>query len=94
MAEKVPIVILAQWNNEGARAAADGGEPNEHQIRESGSISQDADRIVFLVPKKPEPGYMPEILPYRLIVRKNRNGPRGSVEIGFDGALTRFVEVD
>lgn len=93
MSERVPIGVLAQWNNEGAKAAAEGGEPNEHQIRESGSISQDADRIVFLVPKKPEPGYVPEILPYRLIVKKNRNGPRGAVEIGFHGALTRFVEV-
>jgi replicative DNA helicase len=91
MSERVSIVILAQWNNEGAKAATDGGEPSEHQIRESGSISQDADRIVFLVPKKPEPGDLSEIMPYRLIVKKNRNGPRGFVEIGFDGSLTRFV---
>jgi len=92
--ERVPVVVLAQWNNEGAKAAADGGEPGEYQIRESGSISQDTDRIVFLVPKKAEPGFIPEIRPYRLICKKNRNGPPGAVEIGFDGALTRFVEVN
>ena len=94
MAERVPLLILAQWNNEGAKAASDGGEPGAHQIRESGSISQDADRLVYLVPKKADPGFTPEIVPYRLIVKKNRNGPQGAVEIGFDGALTRFVEAD
>jgi replicative DNA helicase len=93
MAEKVPILALAQFSNKGSEAVADGAEPGEFHIRESGSISQDADRIVFLLPKKLEPGYTPEIRPYRLIVKKTRNGPQGAVEIGFDGALTRFIEV-
>ncbi len=86
----LPVLSLVQWSNEGARAAQDGQEPGLHSIRESGAIAQDSDVVIFLVPQKQQPGENGGKRPYRLVVKKNRSGPTGSVDVLFDPRRTIF----
>ncbi len=63
-------------------------------LRESGSIEQDADIVLFLYrdeyynPEQARPGVA------ECIVAKNRHGQTGSFELGFEGRFTRFVGLD
>lgn len=86
----LPVLSLVQWSNEGARAAQEGQEPGLHSIRESGAIAQDSDVVIFLVPQKQQPGENSGKRPYRLVVKKNRSGPTGSVDVLFDPRRTIF----
>lgn len=86
----VPVLSLTQWSNEGAKAAHMGEEPGLHSIRESGAIAQDSDVVIFLVPQKQQPGDISPKRLYRLVVKKNRSGPTGAVEVLFDPKRTLF----
>lgn len=88
----VPVLMLSQMNREiekrsGARAA----KPKLSDLRESGSIEQDADTVMFLH-RDPDPmtGQPPKEGPAELIVAKQRNGPTGSIELYYRGHITRF----
>lgn len=74
----VPVLALCQLNRE-----ADGTEPRLANLRDSGSIEQDADVVLFL---------HREETATKLIVAKHRHGETGSVQLRFDGATTRFSE--
>jgi replicative DNA helicase len=66
-------------------------QPTLSDLRESGSIEQDADLVFFIV--RPEVDY-PNVDEYRgkaqLIIAKHRNGPLGKVEMTFLGESTSF----
>ena len=68
--------------------------PVMSDIRDSGSIEQDADAIVFLYrddyyhPQTTEPGIA------EVIVAKQRNGPQGTVKVGWQGERTRFHDLE
>jgi replicative DNA helicase len=87
----VPVVVLSQLNR-GAEGR-EGHRPRMSDLRESGSIEQDADVIMLLHREdyyhrgeaEYEENNMAEV-----IVAKQRNGPTGTVELIFDGRLTRF----
>lgn len=74
----VPVLALCQLNRE-----ADGTEPRLSNLRDSGSIEQDADVVLFL---------HRETTATKLIVAKHRHGETGSVALRFDGSTTRFSE--
>lgn len=89
----VPVVVLSQLNrrldDRGAAAA-----PKLSDLRESGSIEQDADVVVLLhKPKKEVAGtdgsYDPTI-EVSAIIAKQRNGPTGEVSLVFLRGCTRF----
>jgi len=89
----VPVVVLAQLNRESEKEKR---QPRISDLRESGSIEQDAD-VVLLLSKtregiKDEGGELDENHAVRreLIVAKNRNGPVGWVDIVFNKKITRF----
>lgn len=63
----IPVVVCSQLNRDNAR---EGREPSLHDLRGSGSIEQDADRVVFLSPKTGADG---ERL-VKMTVGKNREG--------------------
>jgi replicative DNA helicase len=77
----LPIIALAQLNREAERR----GEPKLSDLRESGSIEQDADIVLLLHRDKENPDE-----PARLIVAKQRNGPVGPIQLRFDGERTTF----
>ena len=90
---KIPIVVLCQVKRE-----VKNDKPTLSDLRESGSIEQDADLVMFLhrVNKKEDrdedvPG--PEGQEMDVIIAKNRNGPIGDIKLMFLPAYTRFESV-
>lgn len=85
----IPIVALSQ-----VRRDAEGKRPTLSDIRESGSIEQDADVVMFLhrereTEKRPD-AERSRAITTELIVAKQRNGPVGTVEIVFLPSYTKF----
>lgn len=82
-----PVVALSQLNR--SPELREGRKPRLSDLRESGSIEQDAD-VVLLV-NRPE-AYDPEDRPgeAEIIVAKHRNGKTGSFWLGFEGDFSRF----
>jgi replicative DNA helicase len=88
----IPIVALSQLKRE-----AEGKQPTLADLRESGSIEQDADLILFLHRDRESNKSKEEqspVLETELIVAKQRNGPVGKVEIAFLPAFTRFESIE
>ncbi|OGC45430.1 replicative DNA helicase [candidate division WWE3 bacterium RBG_19FT_COMBO_34_6] len=84
---KVPVLALSQLS----RAVEQrGGEkrPQLSDLRDSGSIEQDADIVIFLYRPDEE-----DRENAKLIVAKHRNGPTGEIDLYFKADRTRFFEV-
>jgi replicative DNA helicase len=91
---EVPVVALSQLSR-GPEARTD-KRPMLSDLRDSGSIEQDADIVMFLYrPEYYAPPEKREELEGKteLIVGKQRNGPTGVVELFFQKAYTRFDSV-
>ena len=88
----VPVLVAAQLSR--AVEARKDHRPMLSDLRESGAIEQDADVVAFLYRDE---YYFPETLKKGLaevIIAKQRNGPTGTVELVFLGALTKFVNME
>jgi replicative DNA helicase len=96
----LPVVCLAQLNR--ASEQREGNRPRMADLRESGSIEQDADVIILLhredyyhvqdenwAIENPD-----KIGVAELIIAKQRNGPTGVVKLKWDAATTRFKNLD
>ena len=84
----IPVVALSQVTRD-----SEGKRPTLANIRESGSIEQDADVVIFLHRNRGEQAENPEHannVETELIVAKQRNGPVGTVRIAFVPRYTRF----
>jgi replicative DNA helicase len=87
----VPVIALSQLS----RAVEQrGGKPRLSDLRDSGSIEQDADVVMFIhredkINKESERPNIAEIM-----IEKHRNGPVGSAELYFDGQHVRFLNLD
>lgn len=86
----VPVVAVAQLNR-GPEARAD-HRPLLADLRESGSLEQDADVVLLL--NRPE-YYDPDDRPGEadIIVAKHRNGPTDTIPVVFQGAQARFANM-
>lgn len=98
---KVPVVLLSQLNRESEK---DGRQPRVSDLRESGSIEQDADVVLLLArprgtSEEDERASVDEddvtpagfsLVERELIIAKQRNGPVGVVHLLFDRRLTKF----
>jgi replicative DNA helicase len=89
---KVPVIAISQLSR--APEARPDKRPILSDLRESGSIEQDADIVMFLYrddyyKKDSEKPGIAEI-----IVAKHRNGPTGTVDLLFRKELTRFENLD
>lgn len=91
---RIPVVVLAQLNRQMFTRAD--GMPWLSDLRESGSIEQDADKVLLIYrPSKakleldPESGYNARnLLVYKL--EKHRNGPCGNVYLSHNDSFSRF----
>lgn len=87
-----PVLALSQLNRECERRPDK--RPQLSDLRDSGSIEQDADRVLMLY----RDGYYNEDVENPDItdvyVRKNRHGPVGSVELRFDMKTMSFASVE
>ena len=87
-----PVIALSQLSRAPEQRADH--RPMLSDLRESGSIEQDADLVMFLYRdeyynKETEDKNMAEC-----IVAKHRNGPVGTVKMAFLGALSKFGDLD
>ena len=89
----VPVVVLSQLNRSPEGRESTGHKPRMSDLRESGSIEQDADVVMLLhredYYRKNEDGYEPNNTA-ELIIAKQRNGPTGTVKLVFREKITRF----
>jgi replicative DNA helicase len=90
----LPIIVIAQLNRQPDTRLKEGGRPRLSDLRESGSIEQDADLVGLLV--RPEyyetddEGKQERAGEAELIIAKQRNGPTGDVPLSFLKQYTRF----
>lgn len=87
----VPLVVLSQLNR--APEGREGHRPRMSDLRESGSIEQDADVVMLLHREdyyhRGEPDYVPNNAA-ELIIAKQRNGPTDKVDLIFRERFARF----
>ena len=93
---EVPVVALSQLNRE--VEGRTGKRPQLSDLRESGSIEQDADIVILLdrsmTPEEAERQDRPDLGITQFIIAKNRSGPLGAVDMRFDGETIKFYEID
>ena len=87
----VPVVALSQLSR--AVEARQDKKPIMSDLRESGSLEQDADIVMFIYR---EEYYKPDTEKKsiaEIIIAKQRNGPTGVIELGFLKEFTKFVNL-
>jgi replicative DNA helicase len=90
---QIPVIALAQLNR-GVEGRSD-RKPMLSDLRESGSIEQDADVIMMLYREDYYDKENPEKQgAAKVIIAKNRNGPTGDVDLRFDGKFNLFRDAD
>jgi len=88
---RVPVVALAQLNR-GPEQRQD-KKPLVSDLRESGSIENDADIVVLLHREDVHERESPRAGEADLIVGKHRNGPTATITVAFQGHYSRFVDM-
>ena len=96
---KVPVLVCAQLSR-GTEQKGKSHRPALADLRESGSIEQDADIVLFLYRDKyydnekgdGESESDPNLS--ECIIAKNRHGETDTIKLHFDGQFTRFTAVD
>ena len=96
----IPVVCCAQLSR-GTEGRGKSHKPQLSDLRESGSIEQDADIVMFLYRPDYYKGEVPEDKQdeideslTELIVAKNRHGQTGTIQLTFDKEFTRFRAVE
>ena len=79
----IPVIILAQLNR-----GAEGRKPLLSDLKESGSIEEDADMVVLLSKDDAEPGML------TVDLQKARDGATGYFNVGWDGEYMRIRNLD
>ena len=96
---KVPVLACAQLSR-GTETKGKSHKPALSDLRDSGSIEQDADIVLFLYRdtyydnEKAEDEDRSDPNKSECIIAKNRHGGLGSVDLFFDGQYTRFTSLD
>ena len=87
----VPVIALSQLNR---AVESRGGKPRLSDLRDSGSIEQDADVVMFIhrEDKYNKNSDKPNIA--EIMIQKHRNGPIGSCDLYFDEKRVSFLDID
>ena len=94
----IPIICCAQLNRGTESRSGDGKKPTLADLRDSGSIEQDADIVLFLyrdeyykdISGSDSQGSADSANTAEVIVAKNRHGSVGNVKMGWIGQFTKF----
>lgn len=85
---KIPVVAMSQLSRNIEHRGA-GSQPQLSDLRESGSIEQDADVVMFLYREDAE-----DLSTVKLSIAKHRNGALRTIDLRFKGDRVRFYGVD
>ena len=87
----VPVLALSQLSR---AVETRGGKPRLSDLRDSGSIEQDADVVMFIhrEDKGKDPAERTNIA--EILIEKHRNGPTGKVDLYFDEKTTTFLTLE
>jgi len=88
---EVPVVAISQLNR-GPEQRQD-KRPMLADLRESGSLEQDADMVILLHREDAYDRDSPRLGEADFIVAKHRNGPTSVVKVAFQGHYSRFVDM-
>jgi len=83
---KIPVLAAAQLNRQ---MESRGGKPRLSDLRESGSIEQDADVVMFLHREDED---VREVV--SCSIEKHRNGPTGQFNLYFNGKQVSFFDIE
>jgi replicative DNA helicase len=87
----VPVVAISQLNRNSEQTKDK--KPEISQLRESGSLEQDADVVILLHREGQYEKDHPRVGEADLILAKQRNGPTGTVVVAFQGQYSRFMNM-
>ncbi|MBR1869993.1 MAG: replicative DNA helicase [Bacteroidales bacterium] len=92
----VPIIALSQLSRASVTRAGATGKPQLSDLRESGSIEQDADMVIFI--HRPDyvglTGDVEDKEKTQIIIAKHRNGETAEIDMRFRGDQIRFIEMN
>lgn len=94
----VPIIAIAQLSRKIEERKGDAKKPLLSDLRESGSIEQDADLVCFISPKEMQDNTQNENqinatnIVVEFIIAKNRNGATGTAELFFVKPLSKYYD--
>jgi replicative DNA helicase len=89
----VPLLVLSQLSRQPERRGGD-HRPQLSDLRESGSIEQDADVVMFIIRPSVYDRDVEDPRRAELIIAKQRNGPIGEIDLVFQHEYTRFENAD
>lgn len=87
----VPVLALSQLSR---AVEARGGKPRLSDLRDSGSIEQDADVVMFIHREDKYKDESERTNIAEIMIEKHRNGPVGKVDLSFDETTTTFLSID
>ncbi len=87
----VPVIALSQLSR---AVEARGGKPRLSDLRDSGSIEQDADIVMFIHREDKYGDANEKNNVVEILIEKHRNGPTGMIELMFDDKKASFVSVE
>lgn len=88
---KVPIIALAQLNRNLMARTGSNGKPVLSDLKDSGSIEQDADMVIF-IHRPGMLGMSEDLSEAEILIAKNRSGQVGSIPMRYNGDLVRFED--
>lgn len=88
----IPVIALSQLNRNLANRPGSNGVPVLSDLRDSGSIEQDADLVMFI--HRPYMlGMSDDESEAQVIIAKHRNGKTGKIDMRFSGQQTQFIDM-
>jgi replicative DNA helicase len=90
----VPVIALSQLSRDIEKRKGEDQRPKLSDLRDSGSIEQDADVILFIHKDAGAEGGAADDGRYELVVAKQRAGRLGSVPVVFERPYARFTELE
>ncbi|MEG0799028.1 MAG: replicative DNA helicase [Bacilli bacterium] len=86
----VPVLALAQLSRDNVKRKGSDQKPKLSDLRESGSIEQDADSVILLYDENAGDNYNASNIEVTIILAKHRNGPTGEFKVIFEKNMSSF----